>query len=1235
MAAYRADIEIGVRGADRLKELQDRITRLGRSIDDVNVKTLIERSAVQSIESYSLAVSKASSNLREVTIQLDAAGKASGNYADAISQYVTALGQSNAAQKLHNDLIADEIELRRKQKLAASGIQEKTQYAGQIGPGQASPIGALVGQTSPVAERIQRTLQGRKDEITLQQALLRLEEKSAAELNKKVQSQEALVQGTQEVVALLNQEAARRQTLAGKSGSVAQGPLAGPGAMGFPVALPLTQAEQKVLDINAKKQEILQRMVTTRQQLVGLAGNLQRLELNSAVAIADADRSQQQLNDAKEESVRLAEKELAIAKQGALLAGKFSPIGGAENIPGSPAAIAAAKKRRREALSNAVIGGAFPLLFGQGTGAAIGGGLGGAAGGMMGGQFGFGLSLVGTALGQAFDNAIQSAKDLGKALEKPVENFDLLKEKALVSSRALEKTIDTLIQQGDTATASALIQQDLNTRLGSTTVKSLTDLAAASDEFSRATAASNTQLQVFLANMIGLTPILKGLASGARINELQVRAQTTIGELQKQGKGTEAAKLQEVFGRTRFSNITPEEYAKQLNDALQKAESQLKPVAVKLTLKQQQESFLQALTGELSALDIAKPFTDSIKQTAREQQSLDKQRADIVRSYEENIASIRKNVEDEIARRRFSVLEKENQLLDLQGQNRLKQLEIANREAVAAAGAGQVDEIAGVSKEVAQLVATFTEQQLSAEEQAAKIKRDAALDARKFDYEALAFKVRVESEVAKLNINTARQVADINARVTQANQDADDRRFKLEKAIAIIKIRQASEDLRVQQVGAQKALEQAQQSGDMGNVRYFQSLLDVYTAQRSAINEAYTQLNSMTAPPQLRGVGAVGGASVSTAALDTVVAAERDAIAAIVDESLKGIDIVKQGATQALTIGLASVADKIDKSLLTIQDQTAKAEKDRLRRIDLINAGLEESVAQRVIELEQAKQLALAQYDAAIAQLDSKIVTGEVTAEVDKQNAFYRDQIRLLMQRKAVIGSGFGGFDPTTGAGSGVIGQAAQGTSTVKQLQDAATNVRSELNTLLNPVNQITAAAEGIGSAFSESFKGITSGAMTAQEALAKFFQSVADQFLNMAAQIIAKWITLTILNSIVRLFPSNPAGAAAPMQGLQWDQSTLDFTPVQARAVGGPVSSGSPYMVGERGPELFVPGRSGTIVPNNKLGGDNVNVVVNVDAKGTNVQGNDQTGNQLGRVISAAVQQELIKQKRPGGLLA
>ena len=77
----------------------------------------------------------------------------------------------------------------------------------------------------------------------------------------------------------------------------------------------------------------------------------------------------------------------------------------------------------------------------------------------------------------------------------------------------------------------------------------------------------------------------------------------------------------------------------------------------------------------------------------------------------------------------------------------------------------------------------------------------------------------------------------------------------------------------------------------------------------------------------------------------------------------------------------------------------------------------------------------------------------------------------------------------------------------------------------------------------------------------------------------------------------------------------------------------GRPSIVGERGPELFVPSRAGTIIPNNQLGGS-TSVVVNVDASGTEVQGNQGNADQLGRLIGQAVQAELIKQKRPGGLL-
>ena len=87
-------------------------------------------------------------------------------------------------------------------------------------------------------------------------------------------------------------------------------------------------------------------------------------------------------------------------------------------------------------------------------------------------------------------------------------------------------------------------------------------------------------------------------------------------------------------------------------------------------------------------------------------------------------------------------------------------------------------------------------------------------------------------------------------------------------------------------------------------------------------------------------------------------------------------------------------------------------------------------------------------------------------------------------------------------------------------------------------------------------------------------------------------------------------------------------------RAEGGPVSRGKSYIVGERGPEMFTPGSSGMITPNHELGGG-TNVVVNVDASGSNVEGDEDQGRELGRLISVAVQSEIIQQQRPGGLLA
>ena len=181
----------------------------------------------------------------------------------------------------------------------------------------------------------------------------------------------------------------------------------------------------------------------------------------------------------------------------------------------------------------------------------------------------------------------------------------------------------------------------------------------------------------------------------------------------------------------------------------------------------------------------------------------------------------------------------------------------------------------------------------------------------------------------------------------------------------------------------------------------------------------------------------------------------------------------------------------------------------------------------------------------------------------------------------------------------------------------------------------VVTVAETIGNAFGESFKGIVKGSMTAQQALVNLFNRTADAFLDMAAQMIAKQIQMKILGIGLNFFDRGLAPSRGSTVG-GTDRFGRDFDDEMfgmPLADGGIAKAGRTHLVGERGPELFTPGVTGTVTPNHALGG--TTVVVNVDASGTSVEGSEPNGEELGRLIGAVVQSELIKEKRPGGLLS
>lgn len=223
--------------------------------------------------------------------------------------------------------------------------------------------------------------------------------------------------------------------------------------------------------------------------------------------------------------------------------GPSSPIRGAAFIPGSPIALekiasaerklaaerdrtaratekarASERKRageqRRDIISNVAIGAGFPLLFGQGIGAAGGGAIGGGLGALFGGTAGFAGSIVGTAVGAAFDTALQKGLELAKGLEDPIKNFEALRQAAVLSSRAVEKNAEALIAAGREEEAAALIRGDLLRTFGST--EALKEYQAATDELNRTWTQAGIALTQFVAGPLAefLRAITVGLGGG-------------------------------------------------------------------------------------------------------------------------------------------------------------------------------------------------------------------------------------------------------------------------------------------------------------------------------------------------------------------------------------------------------------------------------------------------------------------------------------------------------------------------------------------------------------------------------------------------------------------------------------------------------------------------------------------------------------------------------------------------
>jgi len=292
-----------------------------------------------------------------------------------------------------------------------------------------------------------------------------------------------------------------------------------------------------------------------------------------------------------------------------------------------------------------------------------------------------------------------------------------------------------------------------------------------------------------------------------------------------------------------------------------------------------------------------------------------------------------------------------------------------------------------------------------------------------------------------------------------------------------------------------------------------------------------------------------------------------------IERAIEAIDRQAERTKRALETTDQRLNDVINKN----QDKIA-FEKEYAR---LIREGSTPAAARQAVELQkQLKQLdrtyekQLKNVDAQIQRLQLAIDTARTEGATEEQLAKQLQTLKEIKEEKEKIAG-------KKGSAAGAIGEALAPKSGADNIQAEIDRVQGALNELIDPANQVILAAQAIGDAFSESFRGLIRGSMSAQEALANLFQRTADHFADMAAEIIAKQIQMKILGIALNFF-GGAAGGGDSFAGVS--NSTLDSVlPSTASladaasagrfAAGGYVSGPTNALIGEGGqPEYVIP---------------------------------------------------------------
>ena len=176
--------------------------------------------------------------------------------------------------------------------------------------------------------------------------------------------------------------------------------------------------------------------------------------------------------------------------------------------------------------------------------------------------------------------------------------------------------------------------------------------------------------------------------------------------------------------------------------------------------------------------------------------------------------------------------------------------------------------------------------------------------------------------------------------------------------------------------------------------------------------------------------------------------------------------------------------------------------------------------------------------------------------------------------------------------------------------------------------------ANTLGQGITSAFDALLTGSEAWGDSLKQIASGVLLDIARQLLQIFVIEQAINALRGILTPFSAaTPIGAGGGQVG-RFGTLGPNFG-IPQRAKGGPVTGGMPYLVGERGPELFVPGTSGSIIPNDQMGGNKVEVgQINISVENTGDSLSPQAQKQIAGQVRGIVLATLVDQQRSGGIL-